>query len=54
MTTAREWSCLVTPAGYLPGQVRREMDDLIRGLGGKRITLKLSLYRKKRRSITQE
>ncbi len=50
MKQAREWSCLVSAAGRLPGQVHREFDDLVRSLAGKRVTIKLSLYRKKRSS----
>ena len=48
MKQTREWSFQVTAAGHLPGQVHREFDDLVRGLAGKRITIKLSLYRKRR------
>ncbi len=46
----REWVCQVSNAGHLPGNTRRELDDLIRGLAGKRIRLKLALYQKKRSS----
>jgi hypothetical protein len=48
MTQASEWICQVSPAGHLPGQVRRELDDLVRALAGKRIRIKLALYRKQR------
>lgn len=48
----REWTTQVSNAGHLPGQVRREFDDLIRSLPGKRVTIKLSLYQK-RRSLNQ-
>lgn len=44
----REWTFQVSNAGNLPGQVRREFDDLVRGLAAKKLTLKLSEYRKKR------
>lgn len=48
----KTWDFKVTPAGHLPGQVHRELDDLIRGMAGKRMTLKLAPY-KKRRSLNQ-
>lgn len=49
---AREWVFQVSNAGHLPGQVRREFDDLVRAFAGKRLRLKLSTY-KKQRSLNQ-
>lgn len=45
---AREWTPQISNAGLLPGNVRRELDDLIRSLAGKRVRIKLSIYQKKR------
>ncbi len=45
---SREWTCTVSNAGHLPGQVRREFDDLIRSLAGKKVVIKVGMYRKKR------
>jgi hypothetical protein len=50
MTAGREWIAQVTPAGHLPGHVRRELDDLVRSLAGKRVVVKLWLYQKQRSS----
>ncbi len=46
--TSREWIVQISNAGHLPGQVHREFDDLVRSFAGKRITIKLSPYKKKR------
>lgn len=49
---AKEWTFQVSNAGHLPGQVRLEFDDLVRSLAGKRVTIKLMKYQKKR-SLSQ-
>ena len=43
-----EWVCQISPAGHLPGQVRRGFDDLVRSFAGKKVKVKLSAYRKQR------
>lgn len=43
---SREWDFTITPAGHMPGQVHRELDDLIRGMAGKRVRLILELSEK--------
>ena len=45
---AREWIAQITPAGHLPGQVRREFDDLVRAFAGKRLRIKVCKYQKAR------
>ena len=50
--TSKEWIIQISNSGHLPGQVHREFDDLIRAFAGKRVTIKLSPYQKKR-SLSQ-
>ncbi len=50
--SSREFIAQITSGGHLPGQTRREFDDLVRSLAGKRVRVKVTLYQK-RRSLNQ-
>ncbi len=44
----KEFTCQITPNGHLPGKERLAFDDLIRSLAGKKVTVRVALYQKKR------
>lgn len=48
--SSREFIAQVSGAGLLPGKTSREIADLIRSMPGKRVRIRVGLYRKKRSS----
>lgn len=45
---SKEWIAVISNAGHLPGQMRRELDDLIRGLAGKTLRISIEIAEKPR------
>lgn len=44
----KEWVCQISPAGRLPGNASRELDDIVRSMAGKRVRITIDEHEKPR------